>query len=47
VPADRGEVIRRWESDRPFYLIVSGRFDVLIDGYTRLATVIAPNPGSS
>ena len=26
------EVTRRWDSDRSFYLIVSGRFDVLIDG---------------
>jgi hypothetical protein len=26
------EVTRRWESDRSFYLIVSGRFDVFIDG---------------
>ena len=26
------EVTRRWDSDRSFYLIVSGRFDVFIDG---------------
>ena len=32
------EVIRRWDSDRSFYLIVSGRFDVLIDG-RRVRTV--------
>ena len=32
------EVTRRWDSDRSFYLIVSGRFDVFIDG-RRLRTV--------
>jgi aromatic-L-amino-acid/L-tryptophan decarboxylase len=32
------EVTRRWDSDRSFYLIVSGRFDVFIDG-RRIATV--------
>jgi aromatic-L-amino-acid/L-tryptophan decarboxylase len=26
------EVVRRWEADRSFYIIVSGQFDVLIDG---------------
>jgi aromatic-L-amino-acid/L-tryptophan decarboxylase len=26
------EVIRRWDADRSFYLIVSGRYDVSIDG---------------
>ena len=26
------EVIRRWDADRSFYIIVSGQFDVLIDG---------------
>ena len=26
------EVIRRWDADRSFYIIESGRFDVLIDG---------------
>ena len=26
------EVTRRWDSDRSFYLVVSGRFDVFIDG---------------
>ncbi len=31
-------MIRRWDSDRSFYLIVSGRFDVLIDG-RRVRTV--------
>ena len=32
------EVTRRWEADRSFYLIVSGRFDVFIDG-RRIRTV--------
>jgi hypothetical protein len=32
------EVTRRWDSDRSFYLIVSGRFDVVIDG-RRIRTV--------
>jgi hypothetical protein len=32
------EVTRRWDSDRSFYLIVSGRFDVFIDG-RRIRTV--------
>jgi CRP-like cAMP-binding protein len=27
------DVVRRWDSDRSFYLIVSGRYDVLIDGW--------------
>ena len=26
------EVIRRWDADRSFYIIVAGQFDVLIDG---------------
>jgi CRP-like cAMP-binding protein len=26
------DVIRRWDTDRSFYLIVSGRYDVSIDG---------------
>ena len=26
------EVIRRWDADRSFYIIVSGQFDVVIDG---------------
>ena len=30
---DEGEeVIRRWDSDRSFYIVLSGRYDVLIDG---------------
>ncbi len=29
---------RRWDSDRSFYLVVSGRFDVFIDG-RRIRTV--------
>jgi CRP-like cAMP-binding protein len=32
------EVTRRWDSDRSFYLVVSGRFDVFIDG-RRIRTV--------
>ena len=26
------EVIRRWDSDRSFYIVLSGRYDVSIDG---------------
>jgi len=32
------QVTRRWDSDRSFYLVVSGRFDVFIDG-RRIRTV--------
>ncbi len=34
------DVIRRWDSDRCCYLILSGRYDVLIDG--RLIRTIGP-----
>jgi aromatic-L-amino-acid/L-tryptophan decarboxylase len=29
--ADGAEVIRRWDSDRSFYIVLSGRYDVFID----------------
>ena len=29
--ADGEEVIRRWDSDRSFYIVLSGRYDVFID----------------
>jgi aromatic-L-amino-acid decarboxylase len=32
------EVVRRWDSDRSFYIILSGQFDVFIDG-RRIRTV--------
>jgi len=34
------EVVRRWDSDRSFYLILSGRYDVFID--TRLIRALGP-----
>jgi glutamate/tyrosine decarboxylase-like PLP-dependent enzyme len=34
------EVVRRWDSDRSFYLILSGRYDVSID--TRLIRTLGP-----
>ncbi|MGH3197630.1 MAG: cyclic nucleotide-binding domain-containing protein, partial [Streptosporangiaceae bacterium] len=34
------EVIRRWDSDRSFYIILSGRYDVFIDA--RLIRTLGP-----
>jgi len=34
------EVVRRWDSDRSFYLVLSGRYDVSID--TRLIRTLGP-----
>jgi CRP-like cAMP-binding protein len=34
------EVVRRWDSDRSFYLILSGRYDVFID--TQLIRTLGP-----
>jgi len=34
------EVIRRWDADRSFYIILSGRYDVVID--TRLIRTLGP-----
>ena len=38
--ADGEEVIRRWDSDRFFYLVLSGRYDVFIDA--RLIRTMGP-----
>ena len=38
--ADGEEVIRRWDSDRFFYIVLSGRYDTFIDA--RLIRTIGP-----